>query len=69
MPIRSLLSANSFDEYQSKTLTDAFEEALRLADVADRTSLPAEAIAQRVIVLFKTGEKDPKDIARLAAGN
>jgi hypothetical protein len=58
-----------FDEHQAKTLTDAFEEALRLADVEDSTSLHAEALARRVIAAFKVGEKDPGDLSRLAAAN
>jgi hypothetical protein len=63
------LSSGAFDDCQAKTLTQAFDEALRLSAIDNRDGLHAEAIAQRVILLVKAGETDLKDIARLAAAN
>ncbi len=67
MAIRSLLRDGIFDDRAIAILTEAFEEALRLANVSDRLSPQAEALAARIIVLFGQGEDDPEHIARIAA--
>jgi hypothetical protein len=69
MFVCSLSSRGTFDDLQVHVLTAAFEEALRLTDIVDRTGLRAESVAHRIIDLFKTGETDPRTIARLAAQN
>src|SRR5262249_23527357 len=69
MPIGKPLAPSVFDDNQVHVLTEAFEEALRLTDITDRTSWRAEAIADRIIATFGTGERDPKQIARAAVEN
>jgi hypothetical protein len=59
----------SLDDIETKILATAFEEALNLADITDRTSLEAEAIARRILLLFKMGERDPKQMSFEAVGN
>ncbi len=69
MQIGKLPGCSVFNEDQVHVLTEAFEEALRLTEIQDRTSLRAESIAERIITTFEIGERDPKRIARLAAEN
>ncbi len=63
------VDSSCFDEDQIKILFDAFEEALFLAQITDRTGPQAEAIAQRVIEVYRGGERNPKHICRQAAAN
>jgi hypothetical protein len=69
MQVGHLSSRGVFDEQQVQILTEAFEEALRLAEIQDRESLAARAIAERIIAYFKFGERDPRQMARMAAEN
>jgi hypothetical protein len=69
MQISQLPACGVFDEQQVQALTEAFEEALRLAEIQDRESLRAESLAERILASFKVGERDPKRIARTAAEN
>lgn len=69
MQLSELLGCCAFDEQQVLLLTEAFEEALRLADIQDRGSLRAESVAERIIWFFKVGESDPKRIARMVTEN
>lgn len=62
-------ACSAFSGDQVAVLTEAFEEALRLADIKDRTCPRAEAIADRVITTFELGEREPKRIARAAVEN
>lgn len=50
-------------------MIEAFEEALRLADIKDRTCPRAEAIADRIITTFEIGERNPVRIARATVEN
>lgn len=67
MEVGKLLGCCVFDEQQVHLLSKAFDEALRLADIEDRSGEQAEAVAQRIITTFQVGERDPKRIARIAA--
>jgi hypothetical protein len=69
MQISKLQGCSVFDEQQVQIMTEAFEEALRLSEIEDRSSLRAESVAERIIVSFKLGERDPKRIARMAVEN
>jgi hypothetical protein len=68
MAIRKFLDRGTFDAHKIQIIIPAFEKALRLADVNDRTSLVAQLIARRVFAEFEKGEVDPKRIARLVIG-
>jgi hypothetical protein len=69
MPILRLLKKGSYEPNDIQIMTQAFEEALRLAGVSDRTTIEAESIARRVIRQFEGGVTDPALIAREAADN
>jgi hypothetical protein len=67
MPILRLLNGSPYGPREIDTMTAAYIEALRLSDVADRTSPVAELMARRVIGLFAGGESDAQRIAELVA--
>ncbi len=69
MPILKLLQNSPFGPREIDIMERAYKEALRIAGITDRTSLPAENLAKAVIALFKDGEIDPHLIAEQAAGN
>jgi hypothetical protein len=58
-----------FDDRQVSILSEAFEEALLLLELKDRSCISAQALAIRVIAHYSKGERDPKQIARKAAEN
>jgi hypothetical protein len=63
----TLLNVGTYNEDELKLLMGAFEEALRQADVQDRTSEEAAAIARRLLLAFKQGESHQQRLARQAA--
>lgn len=67
MAIRSFFRPGIFDERATQLMTEAFETALRIADINDRLSPDAEVIARHIVLLFEKGEDDPTRIARKAA--
>jgi hypothetical protein len=59
MPIRPFLSSGRFDQDALRTLGVAFEQvciALRIGDCDDHVK---QAIANKIIELAKTGERNP----------
>jgi hypothetical protein len=59
MPIRPFLSSERFDQDALRTLGVAFEQvciALRIGDCDDHVK---QAIANKIIELAKTGERNP----------
>lgn len=66
MQIQKLVERGAFGPREIEIMTAAYEEALRLTGLTDRTSPRAASIAQRVIVLFEKGEDDATRIAKLA---
>jgi hypothetical protein len=59
MPIRPFLNGEQFDQETSRILGVAFEQvcvALRIGDCDDHVK---QAIANRIIALAKTGERNP----------
>jgi len=65
MPILRLLKGSPYGPREIEVMTKAYEEALRLLNVTDRTSPIAESIAQRTIALFFwSGETDVLAIAQ-----
>lgn len=66
MPIFRLIQRGTYDPGDIRIMAHAFDEAIRLACVTDRTSQRAELIAARIVALFEKGETDSKRIAQLA---
>jgi hypothetical protein len=69
MPIRQIAARGTFDAAEIRILTEAFEVALRLSATENRASPRGALLAQRIIHLFESGERDPQMIAKMAAGN
>lgn len=67
MPILRLLPPSEYGPDEIEIMKRAYEEALKICGVADRTSAAAELLAFRVIALFKAGERDLQLIARRAS--
>lgn len=67
MPILRLLQGSPYGPREIETMTTAYEAALRLCEVNDRTSPIAELLAKRVIGMFSSGEDDPQKIAATVA--
>lgn len=67
MPILRLLQGSPYGPRDIEVMTKAYQEALRLLNVWDRTTPIAESIAQRTIALFSSGETDALLIARSVA--
>lgn len=63
MPILRLLKGSPYGPREIETMTQAYEAALCLCEINDRTSPTAELMARHVIGLFASGEDDPKKIA------
>lgn len=64
MPILRLIKRGTYEPRDIEIMTQAFEEALRLAGVTDRTTVFAEMIARHVVAEFENGEVDAKRIAQ-----
>ena len=61
MPIRSYLDGHRFDPETVRLMGIAFEMALVALQRTDGVVNPTrEAIAQKIIVLARTGERDPE---------
>ncbi len=68
MPILRLLQNSVYGPPEIEIMKNAYQEALQISDLADRTSVAAQLLAFRVIALFKSGETGPHLIAKTAAG-
>jgi hypothetical protein len=66
MPIYRLLQNVAFDPDDIKRMSEAYERALVKLAVADRNDPFTETVAQEIIVVAQTGEKDPERICSLA---
>jgi hypothetical protein len=58
-----------YDQRQLSILRQAFEEALRMHEIEDRSDIRAETIARRIISYYARGENDPIKLARVASAN
>ena len=66
MPIRPFLNGEQFDQETSRILGVAFEQvcvALRIGDCDDHVK---QAIANKIIALAKTGERNPELLCECA---
>jgi hypothetical protein len=67
--ILRLLNGGLYGPEEIEIMVVAYQAALRLSGVTDRTSLTAELMARRLIGIFAAGETDPQKIAADVAAN
>ena len=66
MPIRPFLKGASFDAEHVKAMGKAFDSVIRELHDSGQSSVVREVIAERIIALAKTGERDPDKLCELA---
>ena len=59
MTLRCLLENSAFGPDEIKSMTTAYEDALRVLGFVDRTDAITEIVAKKVIEIAQTGERDP----------
>jgi hypothetical protein len=67
--IYRLLQNSSFGPEQISLMTAAYEDVLRVLGLANRTDPLTELIAQKIIEIAETGERDPLQISARAIAN
>jgi hypothetical protein len=63
MPIRLYLKDSSFDPDQVAAMSAALEQASRWLKANPRPGLMTDVVAQRIIDLARTGERDPTKLS------
>ena len=66
MPIRPFLKDATFDPEHVKAMGKAFDSIIRGLRDRGQSRVVREVIAQRIIALAKTGERDPDKLSELA---
>ena len=66
MAIYRLLQRAAFTPEDIAPMVTAYEDCLRILELADRTDPVTEIIAKKIIEIRQTGERDPVQIRRLA---
>ncbi len=61
MTLHRPLESSPLGPAEIKRMTDAYEEALRLLRLRDRSDPLTELIAIHIVAITKTGERDPGD--------
>jgi hypothetical protein len=69
MQTDSVRETSVFNERQLSILRQAFEEALRMNEIKDRSDIRAQTIARRIISSYALGERDPINLACTASRN
>jgi hypothetical protein len=64
MAICRLLQGSAFGPDEIKVLSSAYEAALQILGLTDRTDPVTEPIAKKIIEIAQTGVRDPKQLAR-----
>jgi integrase len=64
--IYRLLQNSAFGPEDIERLSAAYEEALRLLELLDRTDAATQIIARRIIQAAQSGAREPSEICRLA---
>jgi hypothetical protein len=59
MPITRLLQDTAFGPDEIAVLVAAYEDALRVLSLVNRTDPATEMVAKKIIELAKQGERDP----------
>ena len=66
MAIYRLLQEAAWDQADIDRMTAAYEAALKILQLADRTDPLTELIAQKIIEVARNGEQDPAHICARA---
>lgn len=66
MPLQRLLQQASFGPAEISVLTNAYEAALKLLRLIDRTDPVCELIAAKIILVYRMGERDAAKICARA---
>lgn len=66
MPIYRLLQNSAFEPEHIKRMDEAYERALVVLGLKDRTDPLTDNVARLIIEAAQTGEKDPEMICTLA---
>jgi len=66
MAIYRLLQNSAFVPEDISRLVAAYEDCLRILNVADRSDPVTERLAKKIIEIGQTGMRDPVQIGRLA---
>jgi hypothetical protein len=66
MALHRLLENSPLGPEEIKRMTDAYEEALRLLRLSDRSDRLTELVAIHIVAITVTGERDPSVIASRA---
>jgi hypothetical protein len=66
MALHRLLENSPLGPEEIKRMTDAYEEALRLLRLSDRSDRLTELVAIQIVAITHTGERDPSIIASRA---
>jgi len=66
MAIYRLLQNSAFAPEDIDRLVAAYEDCLRILNVADRSDPVTERLAKKIIEIGQTGMRDPVQIGRLA---
>jgi hypothetical protein len=66
MPIRPFLKGANFDAEHVKAMGKAFDSIIREPHDRGQSRVVREVIAERIIALAKSGERDPDKLCELA---
>ena len=66
MLVRPFVKGASFDPEHVKAMGEAFDSVIRELDDMGQYSVAREVIAEQIIALAKTGERDPDKLCELA---
>ena len=66
MPINRFLREASFEPNEVSLLTSAFDAALELLRLKDRSDPICELVAAKIIQIYRMGERDPAKICARA---
>jgi len=69
MVIYRLLQSEPFGPEEIACITIAYEDALRVLGLSDRTDPLTELVAKKIIEIAQTGERDPMQIRKRAIAN
>ena len=69
MPIHRFLQKQAFGPEEIQLMTTAFEDALRVLQLHDRSDPVTEIIAKAIIGIAQTGERDPVQLRKRAIAN
>jgi hypothetical protein len=66
MTIHQLIREGVYGPDEIRAMAEAYENALHTLRLVDRTDPVTEIVAQKIIEIWRTGERDPHRIAALA---